>query len=184
MSQVFGAAALVAAAVAVAAVGVVVAARWSTPARRVVTFVAPAAPWAAVAVASAMVAGSLYLSEVAGFIPCELCWYQRICAYPLVVVGVVGLVRRDRGAWTYAVPLAVVGLVIAGYHHLIQAFPNLSEGTCAPTAPCTDRHVWLWGFMSVPAMAAAGFAAVLAAALFASTARRLRNRDATGPSVA
>ncbi|MGH2475812.1 MAG: disulfide bond formation protein B, partial [Candidatus Limnocylindrales bacterium] len=45
--------------------------------------------------------GSLYFSEVAGFTPCTLCWYQRIAMYPLVVVLAIGAARRDRAvAWT------------------------------------------------------------------------------------
>ena len=42
--------------------------------------------------------GSLYFSEIAGFVPCTLCWYQRIAMYPLVVILAVGAARRDRGA--------------------------------------------------------------------------------------
>ena len=30
--------------------------------------------------------GSLYFSEVRGYEPCELCWYQRIFMYPIVII--------------------------------------------------------------------------------------------------
>jgi disulfide bond formation protein DsbB len=172
VSQALAAAALVAAGFAlVCAALVALAAGWRR-ARTAVVKLATVAPFAATSVAVTMTAGSLYFSEVAGFIPCELCWYQRICAYPLAMIGVVALIRRDRGAWFYAVPLAAVGLAVSLYHAAIQAWPDLSAGTCSPTAPCTDRHVWLWGFVSIPAMAAAGFAAILAAALIAATGTR------------
>ena len=28
--------------------------------------------------------GSLYFSEVRNYIPCEMCWYQRILMYPIL----------------------------------------------------------------------------------------------------
>src|SRR5690242_10162584 len=39
--------------------------------------------WAAFLIAAIGTGGSLFFSEVAHFVPCELCWYQRICMYPL-----------------------------------------------------------------------------------------------------
>ena len=64
--------------------------------------------------------GSLYFSEVAGLLPCELCWYQRILMYPLVlVVGVAAIEKRAAVART-ALPLAGLGAAIAAYHSWLQ----------------------------------------------------------------
>lgn len=41
--------------------------------------------------------GSLFFSEVLGWVPCVLCWYQRILMYPLALLLAIGIVRRDRG---------------------------------------------------------------------------------------
>ena len=57
--------------------------------------------------------GSLYFSEVRGFVPCVLCWFQRIMMYPLVVVLGVAAFRGDLGGRGYALPLAVIGWVVA-----------------------------------------------------------------------
>jgi len=65
--------------------------------------------WIAALVAAVTMAGSLYYSEVAHFVPCKLCWYQRIAAYPLVILLLVAAIRGDRRVWHYVVPLAVVG---------------------------------------------------------------------------
>ena len=46
-------------------------------------------------VATLATAGSLYFSEVAGFAPCTLCWYQRIAMYPLVVILGAAIVKRQ-----------------------------------------------------------------------------------------
>jgi disulfide bond formation protein DsbB len=101
--------------------------------------------------------GSLYLSEIVDFLPCLLCWYQRIAMYPLVFVLGVGLLRRDPGVWRFALPLPVIGFAIAAYHVTIQWMPNLDVVSCSVGAPCTGRYVAVFGFISIPTMAAAAF---------------------------
>jgi disulfide bond formation protein DsbB len=101
--------------------------------------------------------GSLYLSEIANLVPCELCWYQRIGMYPLVPLLAIALLRRDLGAWRYGLPLSVVGLAISTYHVTIQWMPALDVGTCGVGASCTARYVAVFGFVSIPTMAGAAF---------------------------
>ncbi len=75
----------------------------------------------ATAIALVATLGSLSLSEGMGLVPCELCWYQRILMYPLVVVlGVAAWERRER-VYRTALPLSVAGTGIAAYHSWIQA---------------------------------------------------------------
>ena len=69
-------------------------------------------------------AGSLYFSEVADFMPCTLCWYQRIAMYPLVLLLGIAAFRRDRAIRLYVVPLAVVGAAISIYHYLYRVVPG------------------------------------------------------------
>ena len=102
--------------------------------------------------------GSLYFSEVMHFPPCLLCWYQRVCMYPLVVIFGVGLWREDRGVWAYAFPLIIVGLMIAIYHNLLY-YGIVSEGLvpCQKDLSCTTRQLELLGFITIPLMSLAGF---------------------------
>ena len=118
----------------------------------------------ALAVATVATAGSLYYSEVAGYPPCELCWYQRICMYPLVPVLAVGLWRRGQSAGWYALPLAVVGLGVSAYHYQLQLFDSGST-SCDPSAPCAFQWVDALGFASIPFMASCGFLAIAGLAL-------------------
>ena len=111
--------------------------------------------------------GSLYLSEVANFIPCELCWYQRIAMYPLVAVFGVAVVRSDARAWIYGAVLAAVGAVISGYHVLIERFPSLDSGSCDPNAPCSLKWVEHFGYLTIPTMAGSAFLLILALMLAA-----------------
>ncbi|TVP58365.1 MAG: disulfide bond formation protein B [Gemmatimonadales bacterium] len=116
--------------------------------------------------------GSLYLSESVGFIPCLLCWYQRIAMYPLVPVLAVGALLADRGAWRYGLPLSVIGLLIAAYHVLIQLRPGLDAGMCEAGVPCTARYLAIFGFISIPVMAGAAFLLISAILLVVWTANR------------
>src|SRR4029078_10709983 len=85
------------------------------------------------------------------FTPCELCWYQRICVYPLSVLLLIAAARRDFGIWKYGLPLAAVGIVIAVSHSQLQAFPS-QRTFCEVNNPCTIRYVWQFGFVSLPLM--------------------------------
>ena len=107
--------------------------------------------------------GSLYYSEVADFVPCELCWYQRICMYPLVVVLGIGWLRRDAAAGWYALPFALVGGSISTYHLLVERYPSLGDGlSCSLEAPCTVPYFREFGWVTLAVMALAGFVAILA----------------------
>jgi disulfide bond formation protein DsbB len=113
----------------------------------------------AAAIATVASAGSLYLSEVAGYIPCTLCWYQRIAMYPLVVILGVASWRRDREVWRTALPLAIIGSIIAVWHILIERNPTWG-GVCDPNAPCSLLWVEEFGFLTLPTMALIGFVAI------------------------
>lgn len=116
----------------------------------------------AAAVAATATAGSLYYSEVAGFVPCELCWWQRLAMYPLAVLLTVAAVRRDDGIRPYAQVLAGLGLAVSLWHVGVQRIPALSGTTsCSLDASCTVQWVDVFG-LSIPAMAACGFIGVLA----------------------
>ncbi|HEX5615982.1 MAG TPA: disulfide bond formation protein B [Acidimicrobiia bacterium] len=109
-------------------------------------------------VAGTAMAGSLYLSEGAHLIPCELCWYQRIGMYSLAIVLLVAAVRRDWGVRPYAVTLASLGLLVSSYHYLIERFPDLeSSATCDPLNPCTVTLIWKLHYISIPFMAGSAF---------------------------
>ena len=93
--------------------------------------------------------GSLFFSEVMELPPCVLCWYQRICMYPLAVIITVGLATEDRGVSRYAWPLALIGLAVATYHNLLyyHIIPD-SITPCATGVSCTwprpKGSDWTW----------------------------------------
>lgn len=121
----------------------------------------PVALWLGALVALVATAGSLYFSEVAGFVPCVLCWYQRIAMYPLVVLLGVAAWRGDAGIRRYAAPLALIGALISVYHIGVERLPGLPSGACSLAAPCDLIWVERFGFVTIPVMALAGFLAIL-----------------------
>ncbi len=116
---------------------------------------------AAFVVATLATLGSLYFSEVAHFEPCRLCWYQRIAMYPLVLILGVAAVRRDPDVRRYAVPLAVIGALIAAYHYALEWLPWLDSGACSATTPCTIVWFRELGFISLPYLALSAFLLIL-----------------------
>ena len=118
-------------------------------------------------VAVAATVGSLYYSEVAGFIPCTLCWYQRILMYPLVLLIAVGLILRDEYLPRYVLPLSTLGLGIAAYHYLTQWGLFAESAACSVGVPCSGRYVSYLGFITIPLMSLVAFALITTIMLIA-----------------
>ena len=112
--------------------------------------------------------GSLIFSEVMGYTPCVLCWYQRILMYPLVVVLAVGILNLDYGVRKYVLPLSFIGYVIAFYHNFLY-FGFISEDTfktCTAGVSCTTRWFEWFGFISIPQLSLIAFTVVIIAMLW------------------
>ena len=129
--------------------------------RQAVEAVAPSALSLAAVVAAVCTAGSLYLSEVAEFTPCKLCWYQRYAMYPLVpIIGLAawkGLTRLR----PYAFALATIGSMISVYHILVERGIVKESASCDPTNPCSLIWVKRLGYLTIPTMALSGFLLIL-----------------------
>src|SRR5438093_5112499 len=95
--------------------------------------------------------GSLYFSEIAKFPPCVLCWYQRICLYPLVIILTVGILRKNKDIPLYVLPLSLVGAAISVYHNLLY-YKILPEAAAPCTAgiSCTTKFIEWFGFVTIP----------------------------------
>jgi cytochrome c biogenesis protein CcmG/thiol:disulfide interchange protein DsbE len=159
-------------ALAALAVAALAARRWRAAARLRAALAAGPSQALGLAFLVALVAtlGSLYLSEVAGFVPCTLCWYQRAAMYPLALLLGVAAVRRDLAVRPYAIALAGAGATISAYHFLLERFPAIDAGACDPDNPCTLVWVWQLHYLSIPLMAGTAFALVAALLLSADPA--------------
>lgn len=103
-------------------------------------------------------AGSLFFSEVLKYIPCELCWYQRIFMYPLVILLGVASAKKDSRMALYGLILSVVGGLISLYHYLIQKIPFLQDlGEACGIIPCNTAYINWFGFITIPFLALVAF---------------------------
>ena len=102
--------------------------------------------------------GSLYFSVIKQYEPCVLCWYQRIFMFPLVLILVVGILRKDRGVYLYILPLSVSGMIVALYQVLLQlgVLPE-SATPCAIGVSCLTKYTNYFGFLSIPMMSLLSF---------------------------
>ena len=102
--------------------------------------------------------GALFMSEVMGFAPCVLCWYQRIFMFPLVLILALGLFPFDPKVLRYALPLAAIGLLVAGFHVLltIGVIPE-TLAPCRQGIPCKTIQIEWFGFVTIPLLSFLAF---------------------------
>lgn len=114
-------------------------------------------------VATISTLGAIFLGEVMGLTPCILCWYQRICMFPLVLILGAGLFPIDTRVVRYALPLSLAGLGIAGFHLLVSEGVISEELTpCTQGVPCSPQLIEWFGFLTIPMLSVAAFAVITA----------------------
>ena len=113
--------------------------------------------------ASISTLASLFFSYVVGFAPCVLCWYQRICLFPLVIILAVGLFPFDKNVVKFALPLAIAGWLTALYHNLLYSGVIPEDILpCTRGVSCTEKYIELFGFLSIPMLSLLSFSAIIA----------------------
>ena len=111
--------------------------------------------------------GSIYFSEIAGFAPCILCWYQRICMYPLIVILTVGILEKNKNIYKYVLPFSLLGMGIALFQNLLyyKIIPE-TAAPCTLGVSCTTKYIEWFGFITIPLLSLAGFSIITAIMLF------------------
>lgn len=112
-------------------------------------------------------AGSLFYSNVLGYAPCSLCWWQRIFCYSQVVILGVALWKHDANVWLYSLWLSSIGIVVALYQYLLQwgLAPSIGCGTSPGAVDCSARIMLGLGYVTIPMMALTGFGLLIILAL-------------------
>jgi len=126
--------------------------------------------WLVFLVSAVATAGSLFFSESAHFVPCELCWYQRICMYPLSITSLFGALANDNRIARYLLPLPVFGAGVSVYHLLVENGVVEQAQACLISAPggCATKWIEEFGYVTIPILALTGFALTFAFLLFAT----------------
>lgn len=118
---------------------------------------------------------SLIFSEWMKLPPCDLCWYQRMAMYPLVLILGIGMYRKDSNVSIYAFSFACIGLIISVYQITIQAFPTSEMKICSVGVSCTENYLNLFGFISIPMLSFVGFLAIIIL-LYINQIKRQKNK--------
>ncbi len=106
---------------------------------------------------------SIFFSSVMEFEPCVLCWYQRICLFPLILILGAGLISFDKSVVKYSLPLAVAGWLTALYHTLLYSgiIPE-SIQPCSQGVSCTQEYIDIFGFITIPMLSLLSFSTIIA----------------------
>ena len=125
--------------------------------------------WLAFCVSAVAAAGSLYFSEVAHFVPCELCWFQRIFMYPLAITTFLAAIYNDHRAARYLLPLPAIGGIVSIYHLLVENGVVEETQACLVSAPggCATKWIDEFGYVTIPTLALTAFVLTFAFLLFA-----------------
>lgn len=118
-------------------------------------------------VAAASALGSVFFSHVMEFAPCVLCWYQRICLFPLVIILATALFPFDKGVVKYALALALAGWFTALYHNLLYSgiIPQEMQ-PCTQGVSCTEKYIEIFGFLSIPMLSLLSFSIIIMLLIF------------------
>ena len=106
--------------------------------------------------------GSLFFSEIMNFIPCSLCWYQRIFMYSLVFLFLINLLYPDDKIFKYSFPLVFIGWIISIYHNLLM-FKIIPEklSPCVQGIPCSVDYLNWLGFITIPLLSFFAYTSIL-----------------------
>jgi disulfide bond formation protein DsbB len=130
--------------------------------------------WLAFLVSATATGGSLFFSEIANFVPCELCWYQRIFMYPVAIVTLLAAIANDYRVARCLLPLPVIGAGVSVYHLLVENGVVNEAQSCKLSAPggCATKWINEFGYVTIPTLALTGFVLVFGFLLLAAFGSR------------
>lgn len=118
---------------------------------------------AAWCVALVSTVAALFIGEVMGMMPCQLCWYQRILMFPLALILGMAAFASDRRGTIYAMPLALGGVAVSGYHTaLIAGWVPQWWIPCGVGPSCSDQKLVILGDIQIPWLSLLAFTAIVA----------------------
>lgn len=106
--------------------------------------------------------GALFIGEVMGQAPCNLCWFQRAFMFPLAIVLMVSCLVGDFRVGRYALPLAAIGWLVALYHVLLFGGVIPEEiKPCGAGPSCSSADTIILGWLPIPALSLTAFTAII-----------------------
>ena len=105
--------------------------------------------------------GSIFVEEYFGYIPCDICWYQRVCMFPLVLILFLASYKQSAKVICYIFPQIIIGILLSLYQTLLPMFPSLiPSGICSSDVSCSNNQQIGLGFLSLPILSLLAFALI------------------------
>lgn len=118
-------------------------------------------PFVAFCVTLGMAALTLFFEYVGGFEPCVLCWWQRVCMFPQILLLAIALWKKEaERIIDYCLGLSVIGLLIGIYNYSLLYMPSLAPCSAAGVS-CAKVHFVEFGYITFPMWAITGFALLI-----------------------
>jgi disulfide bond formation protein DsbB len=109
--------------------------------------------------------GSLFFSDVKGFEPCVLCWWQRIFMYSQIPIIIVALLKKESDIYKYTLTMSILGIIVSIYHNLLYTGIIKNEDFCTGGISCTSKYVEYFGFVTIPLLALMAFSVIITLSL-------------------
>ena len=145
--------------------------------KKIYSFVYDNINWLIFGASITAVVFSLTYSEIVGYPPCDLCWYQRIFMYPQAILAFCAMLKKDKNIVSYLLPLSIAGIVVSFYHSLVHwrvISGSFLACTSSLTAPCAKVYVLEYGYVTIPFMAFTVFAYLIGISIIYYKARNAR----------
>lgn len=144
--------------------------------KAILSKISPLAIVFAFIIAVTATSGSLYLSEIAGFEPCKLCWFQRIFMYPQALILGIAVFIKKKDVYNYLLPLSIIGSLIGAYHYYHQMRPDITIpcSTVGFSVSCSQRFFTHYGYITIPWMSFSAFVIITLLLLVSSGRIKLR----------
>ncbi|MBM7587695.1 disulfide bond formation protein DsbB [Bacillus pakistanensis] len=110
--------------------------------------------------------GSLFLSEILRYVPCKLCWIQRIFMYPITIISLVAFLKRDYTQYLYILLLSFFGIGFALYHYLVQKTTFFQQNNLCVDLACQAQYINGLGFITIPFLSLISFLMMIVFSLF------------------
>lgn len=84
--------------------------------------------------------GTVYLTEVQHWYPCNICWYQQMCMLPLSFILGIAAWRGFFGIASYTLPISLAGLTLATYQ-IFSPIPVEPKAIQICNPGCTQKFI-------------------------------------------
>ncbi len=104
---------------------------------------------------------SFYVSDILGFAPCNLCWYQRLCLFPLTIILGIAAYRSEGSIFRYAIAFPIAGSLIAFCQIVYQTIHSeVLMPLCGASQDCDLPSLTLFDWVTMPMLSFANFALI------------------------